>query len=149
MKIEVLRYSDNGESTLSLVMIDGVFECYGLEDEYRASKVKHETRIPDGEYDITLRDEGGFHQRYSQRYGDLHKGMLWVRHVPGFEYILIHSGNTDDHTSGCLLVGNSPNNNRYSDGFLGDSRTAYKRFYKKVSEAILNGEKVTIEYKVI
>ena len=52
----------------------------------------------------------------------MHKGMLWVRDVPGFEYILIHTGNTDEHTSGCLIVGDSQENNTIiKDGFVGKS----------------------------
>ena len=72
--------------------------------------------------------------------------MLWVRDVPGFEYILIHIGNDDDDTAGCLLVGTS--SDAYK-GFIGGSTTAYKRMYPKVAEAILNEEEVTITYKTI
>jgi hypothetical protein len=147
MELKVLRYSDNGESTLGLLFIDGEFECYTLEDEYREIKIKHETRVPDGTYGIEYRTVGGFHERYKTRYGNLHKGMLHVQDVPGFEYILIHSGNNDDHTSGCLLVGNTANNNKIQDGFIGDSRTAYKKLYRKVSRAIESGESITITYE--
>ena len=73
--------------------------------------------------------------------------MLWVRNVPGFEYILIHSGNTDEHTAGCLLVGDSQNENiNKSDGFIGSSRTAYERIYPPIAEALKSGKSVTIEY---
>jgi hypothetical protein len=87
--------------------------------KHRDVKVKGETRIPAGRYQVTLRTEGGFHSKYSEKYGEMHKGMLWVRDVPGFEYILIHTGNTDEHTAGCLLVGNTSD----LKGFVGSSNT--------------------------
>ena len=77
----------------------------------------------------------------------MHKGMLWVWDVPNFEYILIHTGNTDEHTAGCLLVGDSQQANfGDSNGMVGSSVNAYKRIYPPISEAIERGEKVTITY---
>ena len=116
MQLEVVRFSSERDSTNGL-LFDITGECrnflsYTLEDEYRKEKVMHETRIPAGTYKVTLRTVGGFHAKYTERYGEMHKGMLWVCDVPGFEYILIHTGNTDEHTSGCLLVGDSQNNNQ-------------------------------------
>ena len=104
MKIDVDRFISDEDTTISRVMVDGQFICFGLEDEYREEKVVGETRIPAGTYKITLRTEGGFNQRYKKRFPDIHKGMLHIRNVPNFEYILIHCGNTDEHTKGCLLV---------------------------------------------
>ena len=77
----------------------------------------------------------------------MHKGMLWVRDVPGFEYILIHTGNTDEHTAGCLIVGNTQSTNfGDSDGFIGSSNTAYKRIYPAIASALESGEYVEITY---
>jgi len=150
MKLEVLRFSSQKDSTIGLLfdVTDGDrnFMSYTLEDEHRDVKVMHETRIPAGTYDITLRTVGGFHARYSQRFGDMHKGMLWVRNVPNFEYILIHAGNDDDDTSGCLLVGDTQTQNVTSDGFVGSSVNAYKRIYKPIAEAIECGDEVTVTY---
>lgn len=150
MKLEVVRFSSQKDSTLGLLfdVTDGdrKFMAYTLEDEYRDVKVMHETRIPAGTYDITLRTVGGFHDKYSSRFGDLHKGMLWVRNVPNFEYILIHAGNNDDDTSGCLLVGDTQTENVKSDGFVGSSVNAYKRIYTPIAEAIECGDEVTITY---
>ena len=150
MKLEVLRISSEFDSTSGLVFdtTDGrKFLCYSLEDEYRNYKVKHETRVPAGTYQIQLRKVGGFNARYAKKYGDFHKGMLHVQDVPGFEYILIHTGNTDEHTSGCLIVGDSQENNQIvKDGFIGKSVQAYKRIYPAIADAILNGEEVTITY---
>ena len=77
--------------------------CYTLEDEQRALKVKGETRIPAGTYNRTKKRRG-FHARYDKKYPGIHRSMLHVTDVPGFEYILIHTGNTDEHTAGCLIV---------------------------------------------
>ena len=75
--------------------------------------------------------------------------MLQVLNVPGFDYILIHCGNDDDDTSGCLLLGNSANNNRISSGFIGNSVQAYESAYPKIAKALLSGEPVNITYKSI
>jgi len=148
MKLDVIRFQMGADATNGLLFIDGVFECYTLEDEYRDVKVMHETCIPEGEYDIIYRTVGGFHTKYSARYGSAHKGMLWLQDVPGFTYILIHSGNTDQHTSGCLIVGETQTDlDRTKDGFIGNSGDAYKKLYKKVSSALDKGEKVTIKYQ--
>ena len=149
MKLEVLRVSSALDSTSGLLfdVTDGrEFLCYTLEDEYRNEKVMHETRIPAGTYEITLRTVGGFHSRYSDKFANIHQGMLWVRNVPNFEYILIHCGNDDDDTSGCLLVGDTQTENIKSDGFVGSSTNAYKRIYPPIAEAIENGECVEITY---
>ena len=150
MKLDVLRFSSEQDSTSGLLFdVTGKrkFLCYTLEDEYRDSKIRGETRVPAGTYKIQLRTEGGFHERYKNKYGGKHKGMLHVTNVPGFEYILIHTGNTDEHTSGCLLVGDSQENNVIiKDGFVGKSTNAYKRIYPDIAKAIMNGEEVTIEY---
>lgn len=147
MELTVIRYSDNKESTLGMLLVDCEFECYTLEDENRSQKVFGETRIPEGTYKIGLRTEGGHHNRYKKYEG--HEGMLHVLDVPNFEYILIHIGNKDDDTAGCLLVGNTANNNKLGKGFIGDSTTAYLKLYKKVLSAIKNNENVTITYKDI
>jgi len=77
----------------------------------------------------------------------MHKGMLWVRDVPNFEYILIHTGNTDEHTAGCLLLGNTQQTNfDSSNGFVGSSVDAYKRVYPPIAEALEKGEEVKITY---
>jgi len=150
MQLEVVRFSSQKDSTLGLLFevtdAKRKFLCYTLEDEYRDDKVMHETRIPAGTYEITLRTVGGFNSRYSDRFADIHKGMLWVRDIPGFEYILIHCGNDDDDTSGCLLLGNTQTENLMSDGFVGSSSVAYKRVYTKVADVLEKGEKVEISY---
>ena len=150
MKLELIRISSEKDSTNGVLfsVIDGErqFLCYTLEDEHREEKIKGETRIPSGEYRVTLRTWGGKHERYKDRYGDKHKGMLWLRDVPGFEYILIHSGNTDEHTSGCILVGLSQKDNVSNpNGFVSSSRNAYIRMYPDIAKELEDGGEVTIK----
>ena len=151
MKLEVLRFSSQADSTSGILFetTNGkrTFLCYTIEDEQRDVKVWGETRIPAGTYQLELRTEGGFHNRYKSRYGDWHKGMIWVKDVPGFEWILWHTGNTDESTAGCLILGNSQESNIVKkDGFVGSSRDAYKFVYPRVVAAIESGIRVNVEY---
>ena len=163
MNLEVIRFSSGTDSTNGMLLetiqqgneIDGYFKqkkflAYTLEDEKRDKKILGETRIPEGVYKMGLRKTGGYHARYSKRFPHIHIGMLHVLDVPGFEYILVHCGNTDEHTAGCLLVGDSQENNQITkDGFIGKSTQAYKRIYSRIAEAIDCGEDVKIIYKNI
>tara|TARA_R100000234_G_scaffold1512_1_gene1293 strand:+ start:1280 stop:1903 length:624 start_codon:yes stop_codon:yes gene_type:complete len=155
MKLDVVRTQFGADATNSLLFIDGEFECYGLEDEIRDVKVYAESAIPLGEYEIKFRTVGGFHTRtkarYDSKYGEgWHLGMLELQDVPNFEFILVHSGNTDESTAGCYLVGNTQQDLDVSkDGFIGSSRVAYEKMYPKVRDALVAGEKVTIKYSNI
>ena len=165
MELEVIRFSNGTDSTNGILLelnrhasspysegyrCKRTFLAYTLEDEQRDEKIYGETRIPNGTYELALRKTGGYHAKYSKRFKDIHIGMLHVTNVPGFEYILIHCGNTDEHTAGCLLVGDSQENNQITkDGFIGKSTQAYKRIYPKIAKAIKNNETVTITYKSI
>jgi len=144
MHLQLMRISTGVESTTGALYIDGEFVCFVLEDTKRNKKVAGETRIPDGNYRIALRNEGHLTRKYATRYGQMHKGMLWLQDVPGFEWVYIHTGNKRGHTEGCLLVGDSLNNNQLADGFVGKSRDAYQRIYPQIAGAIESGEKATI-----
>lgn len=154
MKLKVIRIS-SGEDSTSGVLFDITdpdnrkFLAYTLEDEYRKpdEKVMHETRIPAGEYKVILRTHGRIHENYTKRFADIHKGTLHVIDVPNFKYILIHCGNTDEHTSGCLLVGDTQKNNQVEkDGYIGSSSKNYARIYPAIAAALEAGEEVTIKY---
>jgi len=138
MQIQVDRYLSTNEATLSRVSVDGAFQCFGLEDEWRPVKVPGETRIPAGNYRVTLRTRGGFHDRYSadRRFRAIHEGMLWVKDVPGFDYILIHCGNTHRDTAGCLLVGMGRDETSMT---LSNSTQGYIGLYTKVLPAAKAG----------
>ena len=148
MEIKLLRYSSQSQTTLGVMYIDGEFECYTLEDCYREVKIKHETRIPCGEYVVKLREFGGHYNKYSNKY-DRHEGMLWLQDVPNFTDILIHIGNDKNATSGCILVGSTANCNNKEKGFISDSTSAYLDMYFKVLKAFKRGEEVKIKIKNI
>lgn len=135
MQLTLTRFLSTDDATYGVLRLDGMPECFTLEDEARDVKVMHETRIPAGTYRITLRDAGGMTGRYAKRFPDMHRGMLWLRDVPGFEWIYIHLGNTDEHTSGCILVGQQTTLIPGKPLFLGASTAAYKRLYARCVDA--------------
>ena len=150
MKLTVVRTQFGKDATNGILLVDGIFECFTLEDQYQEVKVMHETCIPEGTYDIKFRTVGGFHERYKGKYGQAHHGMLHLQDVPNFTYILIHAGNTDEHTSGCLIVGETQQDLDISDdGFIGHSGKAYSKLYDKVAKQLLQGRDVSIEYTTI
>ena len=155
MFLEVKRTQLGSDATNGELYIDKVRECFTLEDEVRVGpKVYGETAVPAGVYEITLRTIGGFHDRTKKHYDNKrgfgpgwHQGMLWVRNIPGFKFILIHPGNDQFDTLGCLLVGQTQQDlDKNKDGFIGQSRAAYESLYPKVRDALLAGERVTIKY---
>lgn len=143
MNLELLRL--RSEATYSLgVLLEKTpagsrWLAWTLEDEHREEKVPGQTRIPPGTYRLALRTEGGLHARYSARFPELHRGMLWLQGVPGFSWIYLHIGNTEAHTDGCLLVGD-----QILEGSLGHSAAAYLRLYPPIAAALERGESVTL-----
>lgn len=82
------------------LFIDGVYWGETIEDKDRqlelgGTKVDGDTAIPRGTYTLAL--------TYSNRF---RKIMPEILHVPGFNGVRIHSGNTEADTSGCPLLGN-------------------------------------------
>jgi len=149
MIVKLIRFSSQEDSTLGLLYIDGAFQCFTIEDEFREEKVHGETRIPEGIYELGIRAEGGFHERYKQRFRGVHKGMIEVKDVPNFKYILIHIGNWEDQTDGCLLLGNSAKQNVTGSGMVLESKIAYLRVYPIIMRALQKGKKVFLNIETI
>jgi len=96
----------DSSSTVSDLSIDGSFFSNVVEDRDRglyqtdtlqyiqSVKVKHETAIPYGTYQVVL--------SYSNRF---QKYLPELLDVPGYAGIRIHPGNTEADTSGCLCPG--------------------------------------------
>jgi hypothetical protein len=88
--------------------------------------------IPAGEYKVRLRLP-----RESATRDYIH---LLVQDVPNRSYILVHIGNTTADTKGCILVGQS----RQQD-FVGNSTLAMELLIKEIIH--LGGENITLIIK--
>ncbi|MCU4177094.1 DUF5675 family protein [Carboxylicivirga sp. N1Y90] len=142
--ITVLRISDDEETTIGLLYIDSSFYCYTLEDTYNEVKIKGQTRIPAGTYNIDfLRQETPLTLKYRERYPDWFNFHLHIQNVPGFTGIYIHSGGNHQHTEGCLLVSNSLSVGT-DNSYLTNSRTTFKNLYKYLEERLTNKHKLRI-----
>ena len=106
MKILVKRIAKRPTYTIGRMYLDGKYFCDTLEDTDRnisqttpldtIKKVKlpNNTAIPTGTYKVIV--------NVSPKFKRLLPRLL---NVPGFDGILIHRGNTDKDTSGCILIG--------------------------------------------
>lgn len=120
MKITLKRKSLTAECTIGALYIDGVFECYTLEDTVREVKIAGVTAIPKGIYRVII--------NISNRFKRLLPLLL---DVPGFEGVRIHPGNTAKDTEGCILVGTSELNG----SSIGSSRVAFDALFAKMQAA--------------
>jgi hypothetical protein len=99
MELTSIRKWYTSSSTISELFLGDINaqrECYVLEDTVRAPgvKIQNETAIPAGRYRVIV--------DWSNRF---RKFAFHILDVPNFSGIRIHSGNTDQDTDGCLLVG--------------------------------------------
>lgn len=98
MEAKLQRTSYNSTETLGLLVIEGQEFCT-LEPprEYNGlENVVGECCIPEGLYELVPLEKSA-----SGKYTN----VFWVKGVEGRSGILIHNGNTVDHTRGCILIG--------------------------------------------
>lgn len=136
MKLELKRGESTSKSTPGELFVNGVHECFTIEDVVRPPGVKipGKTAIPFGTYQVTW-ERSPHLSKIAGR--DFFTPRL--HDVPGFEGVLIHSGNTADDSLGCILVGLTRALDRV-DG----SRAACLALYPKIEAACARGEPVTI-----
>ncbi len=125
MKLLLKRIHRTESSTIGELYVDGVFECYTLEDIERDVKIKSETAISKGTYKIIV--------TMSNRFKRL---LPLLMNVPDFQGVRIHAGNTNHDTEGCILVGQTR-----SKDFIGKSRKAFDILFNKMQKA----KSITIE----
>ena len=151
MKIELERRWKKETYTIGRLYVDGVFFCNTLEDKSRGlkqtdslffikqRKVYGETAIPTGTYTIAMNVTS---PKYSASawYWQLCKGKVpRLMNVPGWEGVLIHTGNNALQTYGCILVGKNT-----KVGQLTESKATFKALYKEMKKAYDEGEEITI-----
>lgn len=143
MELLVNRKIRTDISTIGDFSINGDFFSYCLEDKDRGlssdmalaeiSKIKvhGETAIPTGRYQV------------SKYFSPKHNAFVpLLLHVPGFDYVEIHSGNYSKDTDGCLLLGSG-----IAKDMVTTSVVTVARFYTLFFEALNKDEQVWITYK--
>ena len=129
MLIVIKRLYKGEKSIIGEMTVDGIFECFTLEDVERPVKIKGETAIPKGTYKVIINESNRFKRQ-----------LPLLLNVPGFEGVRIHAGNTDKDTEGCILVGMG-----WAGGdTISMSRIALGQVYATVNAALTKGEEVTL-----
>lgn len=142
--LTVLRYSDDGTTTVGLLYLNGFFYCYTLEDTHRDVKIAGETRIPAGKFDLDLNKANtDLTFKYRNTYPDWFTYHLEIKNVPGYQGVYIHNGGTYKDTAGCLLVSDSLSVSETAKS-LTNSRNTFKRLYIYLKNEIEKGTKVRL-----
>ncbi|MCI6118250.1 MAG: DUF5675 family protein [Prevotella sp.] len=121
MKMTLIRKVFAQDRTLGELHLEGTgYFCDTLEphciDWSKEKKVAGKTAIPEGRYKVKV--------GWSPRAG---KNVPWLKNVPHFKDIQIHTGNIPGHTRGCILVGSAENDR------LVDSRLVFGYLMKKLA----------------
>ncbi|EAK2626143.1 hypothetical protein CCX07_08675 [Campylobacter coli] len=104
-----------------------LFECFALEEDKEGLESGKDLRIPEGNYNLRRHTPSRFENTLrSITKKDDTMINVYNDEVPSSRAILIHWGNTDKDTQGCILLGLTKDNNNES---VGQSRQACKEFY--------------------
>lgn len=153
MELTLNRRYNGPTYTIGSLLVNGAYYCDTLEDKNRKLsstmsleeinkiKVHGETAIPYGKYNVTLSVKSTKYSNFSKyKYAAFTQGYIpRLLNVPGFEGILIHAGNKDADTEGCILVGENK-----VKGKVINSQTTWVNLYKLLKEANDNKEPITI-----
>ena len=128
MRVDVVRYDFSDRRTIGKLAIDGLFQCYTLEDAVRDVKIAGQTAIPAGTYRVVITES----QRFKMP-------LPLLLDVPNFTGVRIHSGNTAADTAGCILVGLQ----READT-IRESHLAMGIVFDKIKKALEANDTVTL-----
>lgn len=117
--ILVKRRYKGEQYTIGSLYINGKYFCDTLEDtdrglsedmalsDIKAKKIYGKTAIPKGTYAVDMNTKSPKYSDYKKYpYVKEFDGMMpRIMNVKGYEGVLIHSGNSDKDTLGCILVG--------------------------------------------
>lgn len=101
---------------------DSVFWSHTCEDPVRNVKIPKATAIPAGTYEIVIDQSLRFK-----------RPMPRLLNVPYYTGVLIHPGNSELNTEGCLLVGKW---NRKPPWTLTDSRDTFDRLFPMIRKLL-------------
>lgn len=143
MELLLTRIAKKDKYTIGRLYIDGVYFCDTIEDKDRnlsqnmslstiqSIKVQDKTAVPIGRYKVAMNivskrlSKKAFYRQYAS--GGKVPRLL---NVPGFEGILIHTGNTAEDSSGCIIVGKNK-----KVGMVLDSIVTFIQLYRKLQSA--------------
>ena len=140
LTLTLKRIAKRPTYTIGRLYINGEYFCDTLEDTDRglsqslpasvnkAKKQKGRTAIPTGKYRVTLQIQS---PRFSKiAFYNFCNGYLpCLINVPAFDGVLIHVGNDDTDTDGCILVGENK-----AVGKVLNSRETFLRLYSILQE---------------
>ncbi|EDO6788292.1 hypothetical protein FV621_08825 [Campylobacter coli] len=120
-----------------------LLECFSLEEDKEGVERNKDLRIPEGIYDLKRHSPSRFENtlRSITKKDDDAMINVYNDEVPASRAILIHWGNTDKDTKGCILLGLTKDNNNES---IGQSRQACKEFYDLMYKQDLSKIKLEI-----
>lgn len=164
--IQVERYKFTPDWSIGRIKVKEKPVGFSIEDEIRQVKLHGETAIPFGAYKLGFRQSPKFSDKFwwsdSQKIlvpksklqackhiKDLRPhDLIWLLDVPNFQYVLIHWGNFDDDTEGCLIVGSAIGFMRNKFGEMKEavinSQFFYKTFYEMVYPIIKEGNQTIL-----
>lgn len=126
MKLVIQRERPTNLATIGSLTVDGVHECYTLEDPDGAGD-----RINAGTYSVIT--------DFSNRFQKIMPHIIGSAAIDD-RGIRIHAGNTEADTEGCVLVGRS-----HSPTSVEESRDAFNALFEKLSAALARGEHIALE----
>lgn len=155
LELVLKRVAARDHYTIGKLYINGTPFCDTLEDtdreldqampleELLAKKVPGKTAIPTGTYRIIMNRKSPKFSKIDY-YKDFCDGYIpRLLGIPGFEGVLIHCGNTEGNTEGCLLVGDNT-----SKGGLSHSKDRWEQLMRlHLLPAKEKGIPITIEIK--
>ena len=132
MKIEIINRYQGETCVIGKFKVfdengDLSFECFTLQEDTAGLESGKDLRIPEGVYKLKRHPGSRFEATLRKITGNDKDTMLNVYNdlVPYERHILIHWGNTDKDTQGCILLGETKAGNES----IGGSRAACKAFY--------------------
>lgn len=148
MKLEIIRrYTGKTCIIGKFKVLDDeekiLFECFSLEEDKEGLESGKDLRIPEGNYNLRRHTPSRFENTLRSITKKDDDTMINVYNdlVPYERHILIHWGNTDKDTQGCILLGLTKDNNNES---VGQSRQACKEFYDLMYNQDLSNIKLNI-----